>query len=277
VPFPLRERFASQTRQDLPLTSSDLEADLALALALCDEADGLTMRHFGADGLRVDTKPDNTPVTEADHAVEKMIHERVGASRPGDAILGEEFGLVGESRRRWIVDPIDGTKSFVRGVPVWATLLALEADGELVVGAVSAPALGRRWWARRGGGAYVNGDPIRVSGVERLDDAHLCGPNERYFDEASLGDQYRSLARRCWRAVGFADFWGHALVAEGAVDLAVEPILGIWDIAALRVIVEEAGGRISDLTGDGWADGAPCVTTNGKVHDEVLNLMRAAT
>jgi histidinol-phosphatase len=163
----------------------------------------------------------------------------------------------------------------VRGVPVWATLVALEVDGDLVVGAVSAPALGRRWWARRGGGAYANGDRIEVSRVERVDDAHVCGPSERYFDDAGLGDGYRSLARRCWRPVGFADFWGHALVAEGAVDVMVEPILGVWDIAALRPIVEEAGGRVSDLTGHGWADGAPCVTTNGIVHDEVLDLMRA--
>jgi histidinol-phosphatase len=204
-----------------------------------------------------------------------MIHDRLGASRPGDAMLGEEFGLVGDSRRRWIVDPIDGTKSFVRGVPVWATLVALEVDGELVVGAASAPALGRRWWARRGGGAYANGDRIEVSRIERVDDAHVCGPSERYFDQAGLGDAYRALAQRCWRAVGFADFWGHALVAEGAVDVMVEPTLGVWDIAALRPIVEEAGGRVSDLTGHGWADGAPCVTTNGIVHDEVLDLLRA--
>jgi histidinol-phosphatase len=160
-------------------------------------------------------------------------------------------------------------------VPAWATLLALEADGVLVVGVASAPALGRRWWARRGGGAYANGDRIHVSGVEGIERAHVCGPNERYFDEAGLGDAYRTLARRSWRAIGLADFWGHALVAEGAVDVMVEPTLGVWDIAALRPIVEEAGGRVSDLTGEGWEEGAPCLTTNGRLHDDVLDLMRA--
>jgi histidinol-phosphatase len=248
---------------------------LALALAMCDQADELTTRHFRSRDLRVETKPDRTPVTEADRAVESMIHDRLESERPGDAILGEEFGLVGESRRRWIVDPIDGTKSFVRGVPAWATLVALEVDGELVLGVSSAPALGRRWWARRGGGAFADGQPIRVSGVERVSDAHVCAPSERYFDDAGLGDAYRSLARGCWRAAGFADFWGHVLVAEGAVDVMVEPILGIWDIAALRPIVEEAGGRVSDLTGVGWAEGAPCVTTNGILHDEVLAMFAA--
>jgi histidinol-phosphatase len=250
---------------------------LTLALALCDEADTLTTHRFRARDLHVETKPDRTPVTEADRAVEQMIHERVAAERPGDAILGEEFGPVGDSRRRWIVDPIDGTKSFVRGVPAWATLVALEIDAEVVVGVASAPALGRRWWARRGGGAFADGEPIHVSAVQRVDDAHVCAPSERYFDDVGLGDAYRSLARRCWRAAGFADFWGHVLVAEGAVDVMVEPVVGVWDIAALRPIVEEAGGRVSDLSGDGWADDAPCVTTNGVLHDDVLATMRAGS
>jgi histidinol-phosphatase len=250
---------------------------LTLALALCDEADELTTRRFRARDLHVETKPDRTPVTEADRAVEQMIQARVAAQRPGDAVLGEEYGRVGDSRRRWIVDPIDGTKSFVRGVPAWATLVALEVDADLVVGVASAPALGRRWWARRGGGAFANGEPIHVSEVQRVDDAHVCAPSERYFDDVGLGDAYRSLARRCWRAAGFADFWGHVLVAEGAVDVMVEPVVGVWDIAALRPIVEEAGGRVSDLTGVGWADDAPCVTTNGALHDDVLATMRAVS
>jgi histidinol-phosphatase len=233
------------------------------------------MHYFGARDLRVDTKDDHTPVTEADHAVERMIHDRLAVSRPDDAMLGEEFGSRGQSARCWIVDPIDGTKSYVRGVPVWATLLALAVDDTVVVGAVSAPALGRRWWAHRGGGAHRNGTRIRVSGVDRVEDAHVCGPSERYFDQAGLGDAYRTLTRRAQRAIGFGDFWGHALVAEGSVDVMVEPILGVWDIAALRPIVEEAGGRVTDLTDDGWADGAPCVTTNGHLHDEVLRVMRA--
>lgn len=184
--------------------------------------------------------------------------------------MGEERGATGEGRRRWIVDPIDGTKSYVRGVPAWATLLALEVDGELVVGVASAPALGRRWWAAKGGGAFANGEAIRVSEVRRVEDAHLCSPHEREFDKHGLGAGVRSLTGRAWRPSGFADFWGHVLVAEGAVDVMVEPILAIWDVAAIRPIVEEAGGRVSDLTGSGWAENAPCVTTNGLLHDEVL-------
>ncbi len=239
-------------------------------MALSDAADALTMPRFRAADLRVDTKPDQTPVSEADHAVETMLRDRLGVERPDDAILGEEFGEAGSGSRRWVIDPIDGTKSFVRGVPAWATLLALEVDAHAVVGVVSAPALGRRWWARKGGGAFADGTPISVSGVHTIEDTHLCAPAERYFDDAGLGDEYRALARRCWRAAGFADFWGHVLVAEGAVDVMVEPILARWDIAALRPIVEEAGGRVSDLSGDGWADDAPCVTTNGALHDDVL-------
>jgi histidinol-phosphatase len=259
----------------LPVIDADLDDDLALALALCDAADALTMRRFRAEDLRVDTKPDQTPVSEADHAVETMVRDRLDTERSGDAILGEEFGLAGSGPRRWVIDPIDGTKSFVRGVPAWATLLALEVDAHAVVGVASAPALGRRWWARRGGGAFANGTPISVSGVHALEDAHLCAPAERYFDDVGLGAPYRTLAHRSWRAAGFADFWGHALVAEGAVDVMVEPVLARWDIAALRPIVEEAGGRVSDLSGDGWADDAPCVTTNGALHDEVLRVFQA--
>jgi histidinol-phosphatase len=254
----------------LPGIRGDLDDDLALALSLADAADELTTRRFRAHDLRVETKPDRTPVTEADHAVETMVRQRLDEARPGDGVVGEEFGATGDGRRRWIVDPIDGTKSFVRGVPAWATLLALEVDGDVALGVVSAPALGRRWWARRGGGAFADGDRIRVSAVRRLEDAHLCGPSERYFDVCGLGAAFRGLAERCWGAAGFADFWGHVLVAEGAVDVMVEPVLALWDVAALRPIVEEAGGRVSDLTGAGWADDAPCVTTNGWLHDTVL-------
>jgi histidinol-phosphatase len=257
----------------LPPISADLVDDLALALELTAAADDVTMGRFRARDLHVETKPDQTPVTEADHAVERLLRDRIAAERPGDAILGEEFGLAGAGRRRWIIDPIDGTKSFVRGVPAWATLLGLEIDGEVAVGVVSAPALGRRWWARRGGGAFADGVPIHVSAVRRVEDAHLCAPAARYFDQVGLGERYRTLEARAWRSVGFADFWGHALVAEGAVDVMIEPTLALWDIAALRPIVEEAGGRVSDLTGSGWAEGAPCVTTNGLLHDQTLTAM----
>lgn len=214
--------------------------------------------------------------------MEDTIRSRLAHDRAGDAVLGEERGESGEGPRRWIVDPIDGTMSYVRGVPAWATLLALEVDGEVVVGVVSAPALGRRWWAARGSGAFADGDRIRVSEVHRIEDAQVCAPNERYFESGNrprlpgLADGWRSIARRAWRSVGFADFWGHMLVAEGAVDVMIEPILSLWDIAALRPIVEEAGGRVSDLSGDGWADDAPCVTTNGLLHDEVLSALNGS-
>jgi histidinol-phosphatase len=253
---------------------ADLEEDLALALSLADAADSITTARFRARDLRVQTKPDQTPVTEADHGVERMVREELETARPGDAVVGEEFGVTGEGPRRWIVDPIDGTKSFVRGVPAWGTLLALETDGEVVVGVASAPALGRRWWARSGGGAFANGEAIRVSAVERLQDAHLCAPSERYFDDAGLGAGFRTLARRTWRAAGFADFWGHVLVAEGSVDVMVEPILSLWDVAALQPIVQEAGGRVSDLRGGEWTHDGPCVTTNGRLHDAVLAALR---
>jgi histidinol-phosphatase len=235
------------------------------------------MPRFRAHDLHVETKPDLTPVSEADRAVEHEVRARLAADRPDDAILGEELGETGSgAARRWIIDPIDGTKSYVRGVPAWATLLALEVDGEMVVGVVSAPALGRRWWAARGQGAFADGDRIHVSEVHALEDAHVCAPNEREFEPRGLGDAWREIARQSWRPVGFADFWGHMLVAEGAADAMIEPVLALWDVAALRPIVEEAGGRLSDLTGTGWADEAPCVTSNGALHDEILSILNAS-
>jgi len=232
------------------------------------------MPRFRAHDLHVETKPDLTPVSEADRAVEHEVRERLATDRSGDAVLGEEMGETGSgAARRWIIDPIDGTKSYVRGVPAWATLLALEVDGEMVVGVVSAPALGRRWWAARGQGAFADGDRIRVSEVHALEDAHVCAPNEREFEPRGLDAGWREVARQCWRPVGFADFWGHMLVAEGAVDAMIEPVLALWDVAALRPIVEEAGGRVSDLSGTGWADEAACVTTNGLLHDQILSIL----
>ncbi|MFO7590372.1 MAG: histidinol-phosphatase [Acidimicrobiia bacterium] len=259
-----------------PDTGSDWDSDLALALELCDVADSITTARFRAHDLHVETKPDLTPVSEADHAVEDAIRDRLGRVHPGDAILGEEYGTAGEGHRRWIIDPIDGTKSYVRGVPVWATLLALEAEGELVVGAVSAPALGRRWWAARGGGAYADGDRIKVSDVHALEDAHLCYANFEGWNAVGLQAAMLELSQRAWRAVGFGDFWGHMLVAEGAADVMVEPELALWDVAALRPIVEEAGGRCTDREG-GPADGpGGCVTTNALLHDTVLAQLGAA-
>lgn len=254
--------------------SVDHADDLALALELCDAADAITIARFRAHDLHVETKPDLTPVSEADRAVEAEIRERLATAHPGDAILGEEHGTTGDGPRRWIIDPIDGTKSYVRGVPVWATLLALEVEGELVLGAVSAPALGRRWWAAAGEGAFADGDAVRVSDVHGLDDAQLCFANFLDWEPKGLGEAMLTLARRVWRAVGFGDFWGHMLVAEGAADVMVEPELALWDVAAVRPIVTEAGGRCTDLAGNPATGPGGCVTTNGALHDDVLAALR---
>jgi histidinol-phosphatase len=255
---------------------ASLDSDLAFAHDLADAADAITTARFRADDLAVDTKPDLTPVTEADRRAEQVLTELIGRARADDAVVGEEFGASGSGERRWILDPIDGTKNYVRGVPVWATLIGLEIAGELVAGVVSAPALGRRWWAAQGSGAFANGDPIRVSAVHDLADAHLCYSDTTGWDDFGLGDEFRALMRRCWRTRGFGDFWGHMLVAEGAADAMSEPILSLWDVAALIPIVVEAGGRVSDLTGSGWADQAPAVTTNGLLHDEVIDALTPA-
>lgn len=252
----------------------DLADDLALAHELCDAADEITMARYRARDLHVETKPDLTPVSEADRAVETAIRERLAAARPDDAILGEEHGTIGSGPRRWVVDPIDGTKSYVRGVPVWATLLALEIDGEPVVGMVSAPALARRWWAAVGSGAFADGEPIRVSDVHELEDAQMCFANFRDWEPKGLGDAMLELSRRVWRAVGFGDFWGHMLVAEGAAEVMIEPELAWWDVAALRPIVTEAGGRCTDLAGEPPRGPGGCVTTNSRVHDAVLAALR---
>jgi histidinol-phosphatase len=259
---------------------ADWADDLALALDLCDAADAITTDRFRAHDLHVETKPDLTPVSEADHAVEAAIRARLATARPGDAVLGEEMGeeqgAGGDASRRWIVDPIDGTKSYVRGVPVWATLLALESAGELVLGVVSAPALARRWWATLGGGAYADGDPIRVSEVHALDDAQVCFADPSEWDAKGLGTSMLDLTRRAWRAIGFGDFWGHMLVAEGSAEVMVEPELSLWDVAALRPIIAEAGGRCTNLAGAPALGPGGCVTTNGRLHDEVLAALSAS-
>jgi histidinol-phosphatase len=193
--------------------------------------------------------------------------------RPGDGVLGEEFGEAPAGERRWILDPIDGTANYVRGIPVWATLIALEEAGEIVVGVVSAPRLGRRWWAARGIRAWGNGEPLRVSTVARLADAQLSYPAQVTFEECGYGDQGLTLSRLCRHTRGFGDFWSHMLVAEGGVDLPVDPIASLWDLAAPRVIVEEAGGRFSDFAGAARADGGNAVASNGLVHNEALAVL----
>lgn len=244
-----------------------MNPDLALALGLADAADEISMAHYRRADLVIETKPDLTPVTVADRGVEEQLRTMVPSA---DAVLGEEFGTTGTGDRRWIIDPIDGTKNFVRGVPVWATLIALEVKSALTVGVVSAPALHRRWWAARGEGAFANGEPARVSGVSALDDAQFS-----YSSLDGWVDRNRmlELADRCWRTRAFGDFWSYMLVAEGAADIAAEPEVSLWDLAALQVIVEEAGGRFTDLAGRATPDGGSAVATNGLLHDDVLKVL----
>jgi histidinol-phosphatase len=253
--------------------------DLELALALADVADAITLERYRAEDLAIETKPDLTPVTEADHAVERALRERLADAHPGDSIVGEEFGssTAPDSSRRWIVDPIDGTKNYVRGIPVWATLLALEEDGEMTVGVVSAPALGRRWWAQRGHGAFISDgmsdDPRRmhVSAVQELGDAQLCFPGLDHWGNRL--DRLVELAGNCWRSSGYGDFWAYMLVAEGAADVCCEPIVSLWDLAPLLVIVEEAGGRFTDLGGARTAGGGDAIASNGSLHDAALAII----
>ena len=248
--------------------------DLALALALADLADATTLPRFRATDLVVETKPDLTPVTEADRATERALRSAIEEARPGDAVLGEEYGVTGASHREWVLDPIDGTKNFVRGAPVWATLIALRENGVVTTGVVSAPALGRRWWAARGRGAFADGSPISVSRVSEIGDAFLSHSSLTGWDALGRLGAFLDLTRRVWRTRAFGDFWSYMLVAEGAVDLAAEPEVSLWDLAALQVIVEEAGGRFTTLDGEPRPDGGNVVASNGLLHDEVLALLR---
>ena len=233
------------------------------------------MARFRSPDLRVDVKSDGSPVTAADREVEEALRRRITQARPGQAVVGEETGDGGcgaGASTRWILDPIDATKNYVRGVPVWATLIALERDGRVVAGAVSAPALGRRWWASSGGGAWADGEPIHVSEVDDLARAYLSYDDVGGFDQPGAPglDRFLSLSRSFGRSRGLGDFWSHVLVAEGAVDVAVEPQVEVWDMAAVQVIVEEAGGRFTDLAGRARPDGGSGLSTNGLLHDAVL-------
>ena len=238
--------------------------DLELALRLADAADAISLARFRALDLVVETKPDRSPVTEADRAVETELRAILARERPDDAILGEEEGERGEGPRRWVIDPIDGTRNYTRGVPVWATLIALQVDGRLEAAVVSAPALGRRWWAGRGEGAYANGVRIRVSAVARLEDASLS---------VALGRAVPARARDAWHLRALGDFWQHMLVAEGALDGAIDELgVSLWDLAAVQLVVEEAGGRFSDAAGVARSDGGSALSSNGLLHEELLGL-----
>lgn len=238
--------------------------DLQLALALADLADARSLPRFRALDLRVDTKPDLTPVTEADVAVEEALRERLALERPDDAILGEESGATGDAPRRWILDPIDGTKNYSRGIPIWATLIALENDGEIEVGVASAPALGRRWWAHRGEGAYANGERMRVSQIDALEQASISSTTA--VDAARLA--------HAWHVRAFGDFWQHMLVAEGSLEVAHESVVNVWDNAAVSIIVEEAGGRFTDMSGARRVDGGSALSSNGLLHEAALAALR---
>lgn len=257
------------------------ERDLALAHELADAADALTLQRFRALDLAVESKPDLTPVSDADRAVEQEVRRLLATARPDDAVLGEEYGVDGDGSRRWVIDPIDGTKNFVRGVPVWATLIALQVDESVTVGVVSAPALGRRWWAgrdlgARAGSSLREADQLRVSTLTDLADAALSYSSLTGWEEQQRLGGLLDLSRRVWRTRAFGDFWSHVLVAEGAVDISCEPEVSLWDLAALQVVVEEAGGRFSDLSGRARPDGGSVVCTNGALHDEVLRALAAA-
>ena len=243
-------------------------SDLAFAHRLADAADAITLARFGAADLRVETKPDLTPVSEADRDAEEALRALVASSGRGEGVLGEEFGDDGGDAR-WIVDPIDGTKSYVRGVPVWATLLALERDGVVVAGLVSAPALARRWWAVRGEGAFADGVRCRVSSVARVEDALVSTTSPR-----ELPSGWGQVVARAWATRGFSDFWQYCLVAEGAVDAAFEAKLNLWDYAAVALLVEEAGGRCTTFAGASPAHGESFLATNDHLHHEVVSLLR---
>jgi histidinol-phosphatase len=263
-------------REATTVESPDMsyERELAVVTALCVEADAIALEHHRV-GVQTETKADGTPVTIADRAIETLVREGLARAFPADEILGEEQGSTGSGARRWIIDPIDGTKNYARGIPVFASLIALEDEDRLALGMVSAPALMTRWWATAGGGAFCNGAPMRVSDRATVEGSDIITGGVDWARERT--DQLLALFASGRRHRGFGDFWGHMLVAQGSAEVMVEfAPLALWDIAAPKIIVEEAGGRVSDLSGDGSLKAGPVVTTNGVVHDEVLQLLARA-
>lgn len=257
-------------------TADQLHELVGFAHELADLADAITLPGFSGD-VEVERKPDGTPVTALDRDAERAIRAAVHARFPEHAFLGEEDGLEGlHDAPRWIVDPIDGTRNYVSGNPVWATLIALQVDGVEVAGVVSAPALGSRWDGARGGPAHQDGRRIHVSDVATLGDAHVSFGGLRYFRDGGLDGLVATLTDRTARQRGYGDFWQHCLVAAGACDLAIEAEVSLWDLAAVKVVVEAAGGRFTDLTGAPTADGGSAISSNGHIHDEVQSLVDAA-
>ncbi|MEX5267198.1 MULTISPECIES: histidinol-phosphatase [Kocuria] len=252
--------------------------DLRLAHILADSVDGLTMKRFKSQDLTVETKPDLTPVTDADREAEQVIRAQLGRVRNRDAVIGEEFGTTGSGGRQWVIDPIDGTKNYVRGVPVWATLIGLIEDGEVVLGVVSAPALNRRWWAAAGSGAFTGrslsqATRLSVSSVTQLSDASLSYSSLSGWRDLGVRQQFIELTDSVWRTRAYGDFWSYCMVAEGAVDLACEPELNLYDMAALVPIVTEAGGRFTSLAGQDGPFGDNALASNGLLHDAALDVL----
>lgn len=257
------------------MADQSLLDDLRLAHVLADASDGITMNRFKSRDLVITAKPDRTPVTDADTAVEDAIRSMLRRTRPRDAVHGEEREDSGWGPRRWVIDPIDGTANFLRGVPVWATLIGLMVGHEVVAGVVSAPALGRRWWASRGNGAFtgrslLQASRCQVSGISTIEDASLSYASIGGWVASGRGQQFVDLMRDCWRTRAYGDFWSYMLLAEGAVDLACEPELALHDMAAVSVVVHEAGGRFTNLDGVPGPHGPGAVATNGLLHDEVV-------
>jgi histidinol-phosphatase len=252
------------------------EDDLKLAFELADIADVITMARYRTADLEVVIKPDMTPVSESDKRAELAIRQRLAHVRPEDVVIGEEFGggpadMVG---RAWVIDPIDGTKSYVRGMDTWSTLVALTVDGVVQVGVVAMPALGKRWWAVRGGGAFADGRRIHVSAVPDLSAAQLVWSGVQEWDDVGRADDLLRLARACWRTRGIGDAWQYMMVAEGAAEIAVDAEVTLWDLAAVSVVVEEAGGRFSNLAGEPGAAGGSGLATNGLLHEAALASLR---
>lgn len=250
--------------------------DLRLAHVIADSVERVTMSRFLAEDLHIEAKPDLTLVSDADRAAEQLIRSQLGRSRPRDAVVGEEYEATGSGRRQWVVDPIDGTHNYVRGVPVWATLIALVDEGQPVLGLVAAPALGRRWWAATGTGSWSgrslsSARRLRVSSVHRIEDASISYSSVGGWAEVGRHDEFLDLVGTCWRSRAFGDFWSYMLVAEGAVDIATEPNLELYDMAALAPIVTEAGGMFTGLDGRPGCWSGNALASNGLLHTEVLD------
>ena len=257
----------------------DFADDLALALRLADAADAAAMRRFDASDLQVDAKPDATFVTEADLETERAIRDILALERPEDGVLGEEFGTTGGTHRQWIIDPIDGTHNYLRGIPMWSVLISLAIDGVPQVGVVSMPALGRRWWAAQGLGAWTNAPSgedrrIHVSTIDDIAKSSVSFQSVEQWDEVGRLDDLTRLTRAAWRDRGYGDAWPYMLLAEGRLELVAEFGVKEYDIAALAPISTEAGGRFTDIDGEERIDTRSSLATNGTLHEDYLTLLR---